>query len=150
MVKDMKKLLLCLLCLFLVSSNKSYETIFVFNENDNSYKFYEISFLNKCVSTKNLDKYFEDIEIISVSPFINELYADKINFERYNFEQISRERNITRFSNKFISILEKNNYKNDALKAKINGIYIKKIVVYCSCDKINLLKNKLDFKYISF
>lgn len=120
----------------------------VFLEDDSFYSIYELNFDNKTLSTKNLLIYFSDMTIVSITPYINDIYANKINFKVYSFEPFSIKTNIDHFSLKFIKMLEELGYKGEALKAKLNGIYIKSLVVYCNNNGLNILKEKINFDYV--
>lgn len=144
----MKKFFVCLFVLLLCSMNFKKELIATVNLSPNyeAYDVYELKFDIKQLSTKNFTKYINNVKVISIKPFINELYIDKLNFTEYKFNHLSIQSNINRFSNYFIELLNSNGYKQDALKGSIEGVFIKKVVVYGTIQEIEGLKNNLSFK----
>lgn len=144
----MKKFFVGLFVLLLCSMNFKKELIATVNLSPNyeAYDVYELKFDIKQLSTKNFTKYINNVKVISIKPFINELYIDKLNFTEYKFNHLSIQSNINRFSNYFIELLNSNGYKQDALKGSIEGVFIKKVVVYGTIQEIEGLKNNLSFK----
>ena len=136
-----------ILVLFVFSFNQKHEVVATFNETLDGYGIYKLNFEEKVLSTINFNSYFDEITVISIEPFINELYKNKVNFEIYNFEPFSNTTNINRFTSEFVSLLEHYGYKTDALMSRINGIYLKGVVIYCSLDEVNLLESELNFNF---
>ena len=132
MVKFMKKILILAICIFLLLNFKEDKIITAFNENE-EYSFYILEFLNKNISTNNFDKYFSNLNVIWIEPYINELYADRIK-KRYQFD------NLNKFKSKYLEILIDNGYRNEAINLKVEGIKIKKIKLYASNKIVENLK----------
>ncbi len=132
MVKFMKKILILAICIFLLLNFKEDKIITAFNENE-EYSFYILEFLNKNISTNNFDKYFSNLNVIWIEPYINELYADRIK-KRYQFD------NLNKFKSKYLEILIDNGYRNEAINLKLEGIKIKKIKLYASNKIVENLK----------
>lgn len=132
MVKFMKKILILAICIFLLLNFKEDKIITAFNENE-EYSFYILEFLNKNISTNNFDKYFSNLNVIWIEPYINELYADRIK-KRYQFD------NLNKFKSKYLEILIDNGYRNEAVNLKLEGIKIKKIKLYASNKIVENLK----------
>lgn len=144
----MKKLyILFIILLFILSLDFKEKTVTTFKVEDNSYALYELSFNEKIINTNNFNSYFKDLKVISITPFINEIYVDKINFKEYKFNPISNYNNLDKFNKLFINMLDNNGYKSDALNSTINGIYIKKITLYCSMDDIEIIRNQINFDF---
>ena len=132
MVKFMKQILILAICIFLLLNFKEDKIITAFNENE-EYSFYILEFLNKNISTNNFDKYFSNLNVIWIEPYINELYADRIK-KRYQFD------NLNKFKSKYLEILIDNGYRNEAINLKLEGIKIKKIKLYASNKIVENLK----------
>lgn len=131
----MKKIILTLtICFFIFLSVNSKEKIVpTFNiNNNNNYSFYVLEFQSHNVSTNNFNKYFENINVIWVEPYINPLY--KQIKTQYLFKDIST------FKKEFTDFLIKKGYRSEALNLKIEGIKIKKMKVYSSERNIKNLK----------
>lgn len=130
----MKKIILTLtICFFIFLSVSSKEKIVpTFNINNNNYSFYILEFQSHNVSTNNFNKYFENINVIWVEPYINPLY--KQIKTQYLFKDIST------FKKEFTDSLISQGYHSDALNLKIEGIKIKKMKVYSSERDIQNLK----------
>lgn len=145
----MKKFFVCLFVLLLLYNmnlKKEVATVVSLSPNYEAYDVYELKFDIKQLSTKNFTKYISNIKVISIKPFINELYINKINFAEYKFNHLSIQSNINRFYNYFTELLNSNGYKQDALKGSIEGFFIKRVVVYGTIQEIESLKNNLSFK----
>ncbi|MEG2322042.1 MAG: hypothetical protein RSB71_00935 [Bacilli bacterium] len=142
----MKKVLIIVLLLFLISFEKE-ETAFVLKQTNNEFQKYEITFEDKVISTNNFKKYFKN-NIISISPYVNNLYNKLINLN-YQFDYRSMDGNLTKFKNKYIKTLEEKGFKKDALEAKLNGIFIKKVILYSSSKDISYLNSQFNIKIIN-
>ena len=131
----MKKIILTLtICFFIfLSVNSKEKIVTTFNiNNNNNYSFYVLEFQSHNVSTNNFNKYFENINVIWVEPYINPLY--KQIKTQYLFKDIST------FKKEFTDFLIKKGYRSEALNLKIEGIKIKKMKVYSSERNIKNLK----------
>lgn len=126
MVSFMKKIILFVFFLLFINN----PSMPVFNEIKLESNTYILEFPNQNISTNNFDLYFNDINVIWIEPYINDLYKIK---KRYQFKDIQT------FKNDVINELIKNNYKNESINLNISGIIIKKIKVNCDLDKIKKL-----------
>ena len=138
----MKKYIIGLLTIIGLSFfiNKNDEAVPVFNEQSTEYAMYILIFPNQNVSTNNLENIFKDIQIIWLEPSINVLYKERLNYKQYYFEDISLKENINRFKNNFLTKLQDNNYKLDAINLQISGIKINRMKVYSNEENIKNLK----------
>lgn len=138
----MKKYILFLLTIFVLSIILKQEPVMpVISYEDYEYSMYILEFPNKNLSTNNLEDYFNDIQIIWLYPYINEIYKEKINYKKYFFEPISLDENINKFKTNYLNYLNKYGYKTDALNYQISGIKIDRIKVYSKesdIKKINI------------
>lgn len=160
MVSFMKKVLIvCLVFLLLygvyrVRNNKvvsvSLETNTFFNLDD--YNVFYLSLEEENISTLNLKNILSsDITIISITPYINPIYADKISSLKYKFENISYKRNITNFTKYYINSIEEHGYNDDLSYINVNGIKINEIEVYAKgSDIVNMIYVKPKIKYKNF
>ena len=138
----MKKYIIGLLTIIGLSFfiNKNDEAVPVFNEQSTEYAMYILIFPNQNVSTNNLENIFKDIQIIWLEPSINVLYKERLNYKQYYFEDIFLKENINRFKNNFLTKLQDNNYKLDAINLQISGIKINRMKVYSNEENIKNLK----------
>lgn len=122
----MKKIIIIFLVLLVFNFNC--KTMSVFNEDSN---FYILTISDNSVTTNNIDKYFNDIQVIWVI----------IDNKKYYYDENLKE--------KVIKDLLNNNLKMNAIKSKIDGAVISKIKVYCSNKKIENIKKVLKSVEIS-
>lgn len=143
MVKYMKKVffVLALFVLLLNVSDKR-PTMTAFNSLE-GFGRYNVVFTDRTFSTKQLKNHFKDISIISVTPFYSPMFQNKIIEKSYSFDTISIDKNINRFIQNQIYNLEKMGFPTEANKVQINGVYIKKMVIYCNQKDIENLKNQI-------
>jgi len=149
MVNVMKKYIISLLIIFLFSLtiDKKEQTMLVFNETW-EHAIYILEFPNQNVSTNNI-KLFDNVKIIWIKPYINNIYKNKLNYKVYYFEDISQEENINKFKNQFIDLLYINGYRTDAMNYKVSGIKIEKMKVYCNEDDIrNINIENIKYKMV--
>ena len=126
MVSFMKKFILFVFFLLFINNT----SMPVFNEIKLESNTYILEFPNQNISTNNFNLYFNDINVVWVEPYINDLYKIK---KRYKFKDVQT------FKNDVISELINKNYKNESINFNISGIIIKKIKVNCDLDKIKNL-----------
>ena len=138
----MKKYIFFLLIILILSILlKQEQIVSVISYDDYEYSMYILEFPNKNLSTNNLEDYFNDIQIVYVTPYVNELYKSKIKYNQYFFEPISLKENINRFITSYLNHLNNFGYQKDALDYRINGIKIDRIKVYSKesdIKKINI------------
>ena len=123
----MKKIIILIIFIFLFNLNYSEKVMTTFKEN-NLNNFYILEFPNNNLSTNNFLNYFDDIQVIWIE--FNTKYNIK---KRYVYN------GIVDTKNKYITELNNNNYKLDAVNLSISGIVINKIKVYSNINKINNL-----------
>lgn len=137
----MKNLLLFLLLIWLLYPQEKTQTVF-YEEED--YNIYEIYFTKGELNTNNISNKFKNIQVLTIYPYINPIYSDKINLKSYSFQN---DFDIDKFKNKYIKELEEKGFKNEAINFNINGIDIIKIKVY-SKETI-LQENNFNYKKIT-
>lgn len=135
----MKNLLLILLLIWLLYPSENTQTVFY----EEDYNIYEIYFEKGELSTNNILNRFENIQILTIYPYINPIYSDKIELKSYSFQN---DFNIDKFKNKYIKELEDNGFKNEAVNININGIDIIKVKVYSREDILQ--ENNFNYKKI--
>jgi len=135
-----KVLVILLLIWLLLIPTKQTKT--VFSEINNDYNTFEVYF-DKSINVKELNNY--NFQILTIYPYINPLYINKVsNLTSYSFHD---KLDTDKFTNYYIDQLEKKGYKQEAIKAKINGVYVSKMRVYTTED--NLRQYNLHFRQIS-
>ena len=100
-----------------------------------------ILFYNKDVSTKNFEKYFSKETVISIQPFIKEIYKSKMqNVENYTFTSDNHINNLILLEDLYIKKLKDNGIVNDAAKIPIYSVPIHKVKLLCNDTNFPLLK----------
>lgn len=136
----MKEILLFLFIIWLLYPSPT-KTVF----NETEYNIYEIFFSNNMVNTNNIEDYLDGIRLLTIYPYINPIYKDKMpSLKSYSFQD---EVNISKFINYYVEELEKAGYKNEAIKYKTSGINIVKIKVYAKEE--TLIQNNFTYKLIA-
>lgn len=138
----MRKVLFFLGCLLLCLVIFKEERVdSVFSSDTFSYHIYELTFENKELSTRNFKDYFMDYKIIFVQVYLSDIYKHKIPSQIYPFVMHqSIEQNISRLEKKYIDLLEYIGYRKEALKVTMNGLFIKKVTLYCTNENIVILQ----------
>ena len=137
----MKKYIIGLLSIIVLNLciNKNNDILPVFNEQSNEYGMYILTFPNKNISTNNMENIFKDIQIVWLEPVVNVLYKERLNYKQYHFENISLKENINRFQKQFLTQLQNNNYKLDAINLQISGVKINRMKIYSNEESIKNL-----------
>lgn len=116
---------------------------------------YNVFYLNleeEEITTLNLDKILtNDIDIISITGYINPIYTDKIGNIKYKFENISYKKNINRFTKYYIDTIKQKGINDNFSDVSITGIKIKELEVYAKgSDIVNMIYLKPKIKYKNF
>ncbi len=136
MVRIMKKYLIIIIAIIIIS-NKNNQVITTFSEiEDNVY--YTIT--SNELTTKNKE-IFDNIKIISVTPYIPLKYQNKFTFDKYNFQ--NNKDNIKTLENNYLNNLTQ--LKDERLKTEVmmNGIKIIKLEIEANKEDLEYLKNKI-------
>lgn len=132
---------LFIFCAFLYG--KKEETNPVFKEigylDESTYCY--LTFPKGKLYTKEFEKYFENQTVISIKPYIKEIYKQKMkNIETYTFTPDSYTNNIILFENLYKKNLKDNGIVSDIAKIEIYGIAIQEVKLLC---------NHQDFSYLN-
>lgn len=143
-MKKLSILLIIIILILLFSFNKKEDnSITTFSEYNPNYNIYKLDISMMNINTKNLNKYFNNYQILSIIPYINPIYSNLLNISEYMFENNkSNNENINKFEKIMIENLKKNNLITEVNKFYYNGFKINKINIYCQKQKINELINK--------
>lgn len=137
----MEKIILILLLIWLLIPNEKLQPTFI--EVNNDYKIFEVYF-DQSINVKKLND-FDNIQILTIYPYVNPIYASKVNdLTSYSFKD---KLDIDKFIDYYVKKLEAKGYKQEANKAKINGVYLFKMTVYTT--ETNLRQHNLNFRPIS-
>lgn len=136
----MKNLLLFLLLIWLLYPQENVQTVFY---EDEDYGIYEIYFEKGELNTNNILNRFKDIQVLTIYPYINPIYSEKIKLKSYSFQN---DFDIEKFKNKYIKELEESGFKNEAVNINLEGISLVKVKVY-SKEAI-LQENNFNYKKI--
>ena len=120
----MKNLLLFLLLIWLLYPQENVQTVFY---EDEDYGIYEIYFEKGELNTNNILNRFKDIQVLTIYPYINPIYSEKIKLKSYSFQN---DFDIEKFKNKYIKELEESGFKNEAVNINLEGISLVKVKVY--------------------
>lgn len=135
----------CILCLNF--KNYKEDSIPVFNEIDYNYYIYDLDVSLADITTKNINKYFKDYQVISVKPYNNPIYERFIPFKSYTFDtNKSIKNNIKEFEDIYIKYIGDKYYKEEVQKLKYNGVSILEVSIYSTKGDLGLLLNNNTFK----
>ena len=138
----MKNLLLFLLLIWLLYPQENVQTVFY---EDEDYSIYEIYFEKGELNTNNILNRFKNIQVLTIYPYINPIYSEKIKLKSYSFQN---DFDIEKFKNKYIKELEESGFKNEAVNINLEGISLVKVKVY-SKEAI-LQENNFNYKKIIY
>lgn len=144
---------LIILCLYGIYKINNKETIKVSNISNFKIDDYNVFYLDISetdITTKNIDKYIsKNIDIISITPYINPIYKDKIDNIKYNFmSNLSLKKNINKFENYYKDIINSYNYIDDIDYNIKDGIKILELEVYArGIDIVNLIYDNNEIRY---
>ncbi len=142
----MKKIIILFLSIIIIFSISKASTKEVFNEYD--YNIYYLDFREANLTTENFNEYFNNIDILKISPYINPIYKNKFKFDEYLFDYSSYDNNIKKFKESFLKELKLINY-SDYINCSIKGIKIDMVKVYARKSDINKIINKdKNVKYV--
>lgn len=114
------------------------------------YNVFYLDLSEEDITTKNLNKYISNsVEIISITPYVNPIYKDKISSLKYNFmNNISLKRNINNFVNYYKDSIKETGLIDDINYIDIDGIKIMEMEVYAKgSDILEMLYQKDKIKY---
>jgi len=130
-----------------IKEKENFETLEVFNEqNQTIYKYY-VEVDNIIFTTKKVPEFFKDrtSQIIKIYPLQNLVIEDDTILKKTQFFYYSNMKNIEKSYKK---ILEEYGLYTDIDKINISGINIDKLLMYLTKDDIELLKR--DYSNINF
>lgn len=123
-------------------------TDFVFEEigyTDESTYCY-LTFPKGKLYTKDFEKYFANQTVISIKPYIKEIYKQKMqSIETYTFTPDSYTNNIILFESLYKNRLKDNGILSDIAKIEIYGIPIQEVKLLCNHQNFSYL-NPLNYK----
>lgn len=153
----MKKLLIILLIvlgIYIVCRNNNQEVVPVslnihtdFNLED--YNVFYLDLKDEDINTLNINKKIpSSIDVISITPYVNPIYKDKIEPLKYSFvNNISIKRNINNFTKWYTDTINNTGYIDDLNYIKNNGIKILEMEVYAKGEDIVKLIYESNIKY---
>ncbi len=135
----------CILCLNVKTEKE--DSITVFQETDYNYYIYDLDVSLEEITTKNINKYFKNYQVISIRPYNNPIYERFIPFKSYNFDtNKSIKTNINEFESMYIKYINDNHYTEEAQKLKYNGIRIEQVSIYVTKSELDLILSNNRFK----
>ncbi|MBR1377153.1 MAG: hypothetical protein IJ565_05025 [Bacilli bacterium] len=114
------------------------------------YNVFYLDLSEEDITTLNLSKYITNsVDIISVTPYVNPIYKDKIDSMKYAFApNISYKRNINNFINYYKDTIKNTGYIDDLNYVDVDGIKIMEMEVYArGSDIVNIIYQKKNIKY---
>lgn len=155
----MKQVLIILLTIFCLYGIYTYnnktvpvslkETPF-FNLDD--YNVFYLNLEEEDITTLNFNKYVtHNMDIISITPYVNPIYKDKISNLKYNFSTLSYKSNINNFTKYYKKTIDDSGYLDNLSEIEVNGIKINEVEVYAlGSDIVDLIYQKPKIKYKNF
>ena len=120
------------------------------NFNIDDYNVFYLDLSESSISTNNIDKFIpKSVDIISITPYINPIYKDKIGNLKYNFmSNLSVKKNINNFINYYKETIDSYNYIDDIEYSVKDGIKILELEVYArGIDIVNIIYKDNNIKY---
>ncbi len=148
----MKKLIILGLLFILISFIPKKDTVVpVFNNMPFKLEDYNVFYLElkeEDINTSNILKLIpSSVDIISITPYINPIYENKLKL-KYNFiSNISSKKNIENFIKYYKDTIKSLNYIDDLNNIDINGIKINEAVVFARGSDIIKIMNSKNIKY---
>ena len=137
----MKKIYIVIIVVALVYvvnvKSRSYDYLL----DSDCYDLYTLSFEN--LNTKNILKYFSNINIIRIYPRVNSIYKERIGNISYEINSDNLHYEIDLFKEKYLSLIKKNSYL-DYNYLYMNCIPIDRLDVYISGSDLNNLISSED------
>ena len=116
---------------------------------------YNVFYLNleeEDINSSNLSKYItSDMTIISINPFINPIYSEKIGSLKYKFTTESYKKNMSNFIKYYKKSIKDYGFLDDLSYIDVNGIKLNEIEIYArGSDIVNFIYQKPKTKYKNF
>lgn len=132
---------LILLCM-VYKKREVIDPVFKETEYLNTPSYCYITFRNREVNTKNMEKYFGNKTIVSIKPYIKEVYKNKMQkVENYTFTSDTYTNNIILLEKLYKENLKNNGILEEIAKIEVYGIPIKEIKLLCNKNDFSELKN---------
>lgn len=153
----MKKIFLLVIILLgiCIFSGEKVKPVSYLNNNANfnleDYNIYYLNLEDENITTKNISKYVNNMDVISMHLYVNPIYEKIIGKIKYDFNNnISLKQNIKNMVNYYKELLESKSFIEDKIYDEIK---INEVVVYANGNDIlnllyenNLIKYKRVFK----
>lgn len=158
MVKYMKKIIIIFSIVFLIfiininHKNEKVEEVSL-NEktvfNIDEYNVFKLNLEEENITTLNLGNIItKDMNIISIIPYVNPLYIDKIDPIKYKYENMSLKKNMAKLTNYYIDYIKDKGIVDDLNYIKVDGLKIIELEVYArGSDIVNMAYNYRKIKY---
>ncbi len=143
-------IILCLYGIYKVNNKRTMQVSNISNFKIDDYNVFYLDLSETNINTKNIYKYIsKNIDIISITPYINPIYKDKIGNIKYNFmSNLSLKKNINRFENYYKDIIKEYGYIDDIDYSIKDGIKILELEVYAKgIDIVNLIYDNNSIRY---
>ena len=112
------------------------------NFNLEDYNVFYLDLTETDINTLNLNKkIISNIDIISITPYVNPIYKDLVGDMKYNFSNnMSLKRNVNKFTKIYKDTIKNKGYIDDLNYINNNGIKILEMEVYAKgSDIVNLI-----------
>lgn len=121
--------------------------------NLDDYSVYYLDLSEEDIRTINLSKFIpKTVEIVSLTPYINPIYKNKIKSLKYSFRpNLSLKKNLNNFTNYYKDTIKEYGFLDDLNYINVDGIKILELEVYAKgSDIINIMyvRNKIKYKTV--
>lgn len=145
-MKKIATLFFLLFIIFIFSHNRA-KSITVFEDisTEREYpKYCYIKLLTNKITTKNINQQFPNMQIISISAYIDPVYKNKLKniLGIYYFKEKSISENIDDFINLYHMTLKEKGIIENLKSTYTYGIPIEEIKIFCDEKTIHTLRNK--------
>ena len=146
----MTLIILCLYGIYKINYKKTIPVSGITKFNVNDYNIFYLDLSETDITTKNINKYIsDDISIVSITPYINPIYKDKVGTLKYNFmSNLSVKKNINQFIKYYKDTISSYDYIDDIDYVTKDGIKIMEMEVYANgIDIVNLIYDNNNIRY---
>ena len=136
--------------IYKINNKKVIPVSSVTNFKIDDYNVFYLDLSEANINTKNIKKFIpKDVDIISLTPYVNPIYENKIGDLKYKFmSNLSLNRNINNFIKYYKDTIKENNYIDDINYIDIEGIKILELEVYAKgIDIVDIIYNDSNIRY---
>ncbi len=143
---------LSLYVIYKINHPKVEETFYIEEFSLEDYNIFYLDVSNEVVTTNNLTKIIKNMDIVSIKPYVNPIYKDKLDLEYSFMNNISLKKNIKNFIEYYKKKIKEKGFNDDLSYIDKDGIKIMEVTVYAKgVDIIKIIKDtNIKYKTVSY